>query len=314
MQVVQAPRASTILFNLVESSRNRHPWLLPANICPIVPITLLKAGVAFEFVDISPHTLHMDLEQARARLARARCGGVLYSHSYGEESTPEAFFRDTKHRHPEVMVVDDRCLCVPGIALRETAADATLYSTGYSKVVDFGFGGFAFIGDLTKYRARRLPFDPRDLEEVKASYKRAIDARTPYDYRDSHWLETDTPMAGWDEYARRIEAALEPSLSHRALLNDVYAKRLPADSQLPRSYQTWRFNARLENRQRALEAVFAAGLFASSHYACLSGIFAGGLAPHAAALGDEAINLFNDHRFTVEMAERACEAILKACA
>ena len=67
MQIVQAPRASAILYNLLKSRENSEPWLLPANICPIVPITFFKAGVPIEFVDISVENLHMDLELAEGQ-------------------------------------------------------------------------------------------------------------------------------------------------------------------------------------------------------------------------------------------------------
>jgi hypothetical protein len=53
MKLIQAPRASAILYNLLVGRADSRPWLLPANICPIVPITFLKAQVPFEFVDIS---------------------------------------------------------------------------------------------------------------------------------------------------------------------------------------------------------------------------------------------------------------------
>ena len=108
MQIVQAPRASAILYNLLKSQENINPWLLPANICPIVPITFLKAGIPFEFVDISAKSLHMDLEQAKGRLERAEYGGVLYAHTYGEPSTPNEFFQTVKSQYPTLIVIDDR--------------------------------------------------------------------------------------------------------------------------------------------------------------------------------------------------------------
>ena len=60
-----------------------------------------------------------------------------------------------------------------------------------------------------------------------------------------------------------------------------------------------------------MNAIFANGLFASSHYASLAGIMTNGRAPIAESLADEVVNLFNDHHFTIEMAERVCEIIVK---
>ena len=50
MNFVYEIRASTILHNLLRASSQHRPWLLPANVCPIVPLTFLKAGCEFEFV------------------------------------------------------------------------------------------------------------------------------------------------------------------------------------------------------------------------------------------------------------------------
>ena len=130
MQIVQAPRASAIVYNFLKSQDRSKPWLLPANICPIIPITFFKAGVPIEFVDISAETLHMDLEQAEERLKRGEYGGVLYAHTYGELSTPDEFFQFVKTQYPDLLLVDDRCLCIPDLdPPKETSADVMLYST-----------------------------------------------------------------------------------------------------------------------------------------------------------------------------------------
>jgi len=61
-----------------------------------------------------------------------------------------------------------------------------------------------------------------------------------------------------------------------------------------------------------LGAIVAAGLIASGHYASLAGIMADGQAPAAAALAGQVVNLFNDHHFTQDMAERVCSVIMEA--
>ena len=60
-----------------------------------------------------------------------------------------------------------------------------------------------------------------------------------------------------------------------------------------------------------MKAIFENELFASSHYASLAGIMSDGRAPAAESLADDVINLFNDHHFTADLAERVCEIILK---
>jgi len=312
MQTVRAPRASTIIYSLLIHQEDQRPWLLPANICPIVPITFLKARVPFQFVDISARTLHMDLEQAEALIKKRTFGGLLYAHTYGEASTPNEFFESIKSFSPDLIVVDDRCLCIPDVeADPANKADIQLYSTGYAKIVDLNFGGYAFIPDAVDYQPASLSFHPQHHEEIEQSYKHAIRQQVKFVYQDSDWLETDTPVQTWDEYRRQIEDNLMGSLGHRAQLNQIYASRLPIQIQLPGGFQTWRFNIRVKKKQPILDGIFSAGLFASSHYTSLANIMDDDRAPQAEILAANVINLFNDHHFTAEQAEQVCKIILE---
>ena len=312
MNIVQSPRASAILYHLLKSQGNASPWLLPANICPIVPLTFFKARIPFAFVDISAESLHMDLEQAWRRLERGVYGGLLYAHTYGEPSTPEAFFRRVKSRYPNLLLVDDRCLCVPSLdPPQQTSADAILYSTGYAKIVDLDFGGYAFLKEGLAYQPEHLSFDPRALEEIEQGYKRAIQNRSQYTYTDRDWLQTEADLPTWDDYRQQIESGLEASLKHRDTINGIYARRLPREIQLPQDYQTWRFNVRLKDKEQVLEGIFASGLFASSHYASLAGIMAPGRCPQTERLAKEIINLFNDRHFDPQKAEGVCAVIME---
>jgi len=312
MQVVQAPRACAILYSLLIQREARNPWLLPANICPIVPITFLKARVPFKLLDISPTTLHMDLDQAEALIKKRKFGGLVYAHTYGEASTSNDFFETMKNFAPELTIIDDRCLCVPDLEPDATnRADLQLYSTSYAKIVELNFGGYAFIGDDIHYQAAHLSFSPQHHEEIEKSYKDAVRQRRKFVYQDSNWLDTESPVASWCDYQQEIEINVEKSLEHRARLNRVYASRLPVEIQLPAGFQTWRFNISVKNKQSVLEKIFLAGLFASSHYASLADIMDDEKAPHAEALAEGIINLFNDHHFTVDQAEQACNIILE---
>jgi hypothetical protein len=312
MQIVQAPRASAILYNLLKGQDNTNPWLLPANICPIVPITFFKAGIPVEFVDISAETLHIDLEQAEGRLKRGKYGGILYAHTYGEPSTPEAFFQQVKSHHPDLLLVDDRCLCIPNLEPpQNTSADVALYSTGYAKTVELNFGGYAFLKDSAPYQSQHLPFVSRALEEIESGYKQAIQNHRLYVYQDSDWLQTDANLAAWYDYRQQIKTGLKASIQQRRTLNKIYASYLPVDIQLPKAYQSWRFNLRLKDKDRVLKSIFSADLFASSHYASLAGIMAPGQCIQAEALSSEIINLFNDHYFDSQKAEEICAVIME---
>ena len=310
MRIVQAPRASAILYHILASQKERNPWLLPANICPIVPVTFLKARLPFEFVDISAETLHMDLGQAEDLIKQRKFGGLLYAHTYGEPSTPTDFFNGIKSLDPELLIVDDRCLCIPEFEA-QSSADVILYSTGYAKIVDLHFGGYALLRDGLTYQTTNLAFNADDYDEIERAYKKAVQDRVRFVYHDMDWLETDAAVFEWDDYRLQIESGLKESLAQRARLNEIYASRLPLELQLPQKYQTWRFNIRVKNKPKVMQAIFEAGLFASSHYVSLADIMAEGSAPHADTLADEVINLFNDHHFDADRAAQVCGLILE---
>lgn len=309
--IVTASRASAILYNILISRPDRRPFLLPANICPVVPLTFLKAGVPFTFVDLDPATLNMDLESAAARVQSGKFGGILYAHTYGDEYTPMVFFAEMKRSIDNILIIDDRCLCVPDLTQAEAnPADVLLYSTGYAKIVDLGSGGFAFLDSSVKYHPQVLPYQQADLVKTELTYKSNIASHQPFNYVDSDWLQSK-PTPEWDAYKMQIKEALAESRIHRQTLNAVYERRLPAEICLPERFQLWRFNLHVKDKSAVLKAIFAAGLFASSHYASLAGIFAPGACPQAESLAAGVVNLFNDQHYTVEMTERTCDIIQK---
>jgi hypothetical protein len=311
MKTILASRASAIIYNLLFGRGGGRTFLLPANICPIVPITFLKAGISFEFVDISSKTLHMDLEQAEGRLKTRRYGGLVYAHPYGDPSTPQDFFSLIKKQYPDLMVIDDRCLCIPDLVPDPTnTADVTLYSTGYAKIVDLGYGGFAYLREDVNYHSHVLPFHLSDLEVVEKNYKQSIEAGEEYSYFDSDWLQTDVDLPAWSEFAERVRIAKESSIARRQSINAVYNSLIPPSLTLGEEFQLWRFNLRLPDKKKTLVAIFNAGLFASSHYASLGGIMGPGKFPAAKHLADEVINLFNDIHYTLEMAEKTAKIVL----
>jgi hypothetical protein len=288
---------------------------MPANICPIVPITFFKAGVPFEFVDIAAESFHMDIHQTQARLWQrsGAWGGVLYAHTYGDPGTPHDFFRELKRNWPDMLVIDDRCLCIPDLDPNaEMAADVALYSTGYGKIVQLGSAGFAFVKDGVPCGHSHLEFQEDNLAALEAEYKECVRVRRPYVYHDSGWLQSDASLPSWAAFRERVQNALATSVAHRRSINALYNSRIPADLQLAERFQLWRFNLRMANPERALRALFEKGLFASSHYAALTGIMGRGTGAIAQELGDHVINLFNDHHYTLEMAEQTSEIIRRS--
>jgi dTDP-4-amino-4,6-dideoxygalactose transaminase len=168
-----------------------------------------------------------------------------------------------------------------------------------------------FLKNEVTYQPATLPFDATHHAKLEEAYKFAVRERVRFEYPNNNWLMTGADLPAWDEYRREIEERLKESLARRKSLNEIYSSRLPEEIQLPPQYQTWRFNIRVKNPTETINTIFKEQLFASTHYASLAGIMSDGRAPVAESLADEVINLFNDHHFTVEMAERVCEIIVK---
>ena len=106
-----------LLFNLARSNASRGGiFLLPANICPAVPLALAAAARGFEFVDIDPVSLGIDWQGVRKRsLARGGppVAALVYVRTYGADSDASQFFREVNALDKNVCLIDDRCLSPP---------------------------------------------------------------------------------------------------------------------------------------------------------------------------------------------------------
>lgn len=306
-------RACTVLFNLLKAHKLDGPFLLPSNVCPVVPLTFLKAGRKFEFVDIAPDTLCIDPQQILERWTsadRPTPAGLLYVRTYGAIFDVGSLFRAVKELSPTALVVDDRCLCEPKFDEEVLPyVDATLYSTGYAKFVDIGFGGIGVLRSGVPYQQSRLSFKQADLHEIAKRYKQAIDEKHPFFYEECDWLCSEEPGQSWAEF-RDIVARERIRVSDlKRDLNTIYAAGLPASIQFPDEFQHWRFNIHVFDKEAVLDAIRKERLFASGHYDSLDGVFGVGAGKYSRFVHRHVINLFNDRYFSVAFAERMVECL-----
>jgi hypothetical protein len=278
--IALARRASAILFSLLRARADPRPYLLPANVCSIVPETFRAAAQPFELVDLAEPWLEVDAEQCLEQMHTRAYAGLLFVRPYGSERDPSAFFAAARAADPELLIIDDKCLCPPDCdgASLSRAADVTLFSTGYGKFADIGGGGFAHLREGLSYRPASSGPDWLDLE--------------PFDL-------------SWAEYRERVFEAARDASAHKRALNEIYARGIPEDVQLPGIFQQWRFHIRVDDAAGLVAALFAEGLFASRHYPPL------GEYPVAARLHSRIVNLFNDRSFRPEQARRAAEIVAR---
>lgn len=272
--MVTAYRASKILYNFLKSNqeRIRAPFLIPANVCVDVPRTFDEAGVPYQYVDIDARTLCMD--EAYVLSHAAECSGVLMVHTYGMECSFAPFYRQLRAANPEIQIVDDRCLCMPSLDSDTYGADLVIYSMGDKKQVNLKKGAIGYLAENVAYSNHEV-------------------------------CEGFLTNEDWTLNKGELLAVMDATIAHKEKLNAIYRKALSKSIQLPEAYQHWRFNILVENKEEILNALFAEGLFASSHYKALGEQST----PIASNLANHVINLFNDDYFTEEQAIRSCERI-----
>lgn len=287
--------------------------MLPANVCPIVPMTLHKAGRRIEFVDVSTSTLCIDQDKLLERWTAPMepPAGLIYVRTFGAIFDAAPLFAEIKQLAPEALIIDDRCACAPSFAtdtLLENV-DAVLYSTGYAKYVDIGSGGYAFVTNQSGYQSAKLRYDEFDLKLLASQYKQALSSRQKYVYADSAWLDFNDPETDWNEYREIVEIEANRVSAIKQAINHIYTSRLPPEIQLSPAFHTWRFNIHVADKRALLASIEKAGLFASGHYDALNRLFGDGSGENACLLNQHIINLFNDRYFDVEKAERLADLI-----
>lgn len=270
---VSAYRANRILFNFIRANAITGTAILPANICSSVVDTLHYAGMQICFVDIDSKTLCMDMDVAMEHINEASL--LIYVHTYGVGTTPEAFFAGLKQRKPNLCIVDDKCLCIPQLDVakhEKSAVDMIIYSYGPKKYTVMEHGALGFISDKWNYEEHE---GTEFFEPINYSLDEAI-----------------------------IYARIEQMREHKNKLNAIYHNFIPKKCQYPDAYNDWRFNIRVDNKTDILQALSDNGLFASGHYKPLDEG-----CPNATDLYEHVINLFNDTYYTEEQAIQTCQVI-----
>jgi dTDP-4-amino-4,6-dideoxygalactose transaminase len=324
MRVVTACRASTILYHLA-CSRPTGVCLVPANVCPVVPLACLSAGWQLEMVDLDPETLCCDWPALEARVEGGSppVTALVYVRTYGAMGDAGPLFQRLKALAPQLCIIDDRCVTRPETDLERPdmqGADVVLFSTGYAKYVDLGLGGFAFLDDTVRYEEHQRPFQAQALAEVIALYKRAIAEDRPLyidgtddparqQLQEMAWLDTRPLELSWREMRRKVIAERDRADRWKRRCNAIYRQIIPEPAQLPAALHSWRFQVRVHDKHELLRQIFDAGLFASGHYFPASILFGGTSCPEARKLYDEIVNLNNDRYISEQQVTQLAEIV-----
>ena len=296
-------RAAAILFNYLKSIPNNTLFLIPANTCPIVFSTFLKAKIKFKIIDIDESTLLVDTNIVRSTIAKEiRPLGLLFVRTLGFLNEQYSLFQELKEICPSLRIVDDRCLCEPTFKPKffSKNVDLTLFSTGYSKFAEQGGGGYGYhTYEFTTYKSN-YSYEAHD--QLLELFNLSIENNIPFHYRDTDWLDSNKPLMPFNEYKEKTILLRNEASDHKAMINSIYQGSFSKNSNitiLSDHYNNSRFNLYAKNKNKVIDAIFEEGFFASSHYASMASIFdEGGMAPVAEKVHSKIINLFNDYRIS----------------
>lgn len=314
-----ANRACTILYNyLLSNSVNDGYWLLPLNSCPIVPITFLTAGVPFKLVDIESETLCMDRNLVLEVIDDPGCLGLLFIYSYGIDRSFDDFFERIRNKRDEVAIIEDKCLCPPSFSEddKSSYSEFCLYSTGYSKYVDIGFGGFAIDNGKINYQKHPTSFDESIAEQLVKTYKKCLREKEVFENPKASWIDDRPFLMDKEKYISTVQAEKQKAAAGKKLLNAVYKENVPSRVWLMLEGQpvdAWRFNVLLPfSKEQLIHKIEATELFVSSHYQPVDTILDNeviGSGEVAYSIFDQIINLFNDKYFSKTQAEEVSNII-----
>lgn len=273
-------RASTVLLNVLKETKNKK-FLLPLNVCPIVPDTFIKANKIFEFIDINIDTLCMDEELIINRIQEdSTIDGILFVKTFGIEFDIQPLYKKIKELNSDIFIIDDMCPSIQKFDynIENSYANLALFSSGYSKYVDIGYGGYGFLKDN---EFKNIFYDKSEQKDFL-------------------------------EYKQNILEKIKLMKIHKKELNTIYKTNIPKKYHLGDKFNNWRFSILVENKDEILNAIFEVdGLFASSHYPQVDFDYVKNPIKNSNAkkIHDNIVNLFNDFRFTKEKAYRIVNII-----
>ena len=313
-------RASSVLYKfLVSNCKGRH-FIMPANVCPVVPLTFLKANIGFSFVDIDPTTHAGSYKEYLDILRQVGNGnGILYVNAYGFMNNNTEFYSDVKKRYPDTVIIEDNCLCIPETTTTEAKhfVDLELFSNGDSKYAPLEQEGGYGLLDLNKwdYNEFHEPFVGTAYNEQRLLLRECRIKGLPFTYEDSHWLPLQlTTLSGitGPEYLKMVSYSVNKAMAHKSTINAIYDNGIPDTIKYDGVFHNWRYMLMLpkhELQQQILSELDNNGLYASAHYASVGYLFKKKHYPVTEKEASLTLNLFNEQKYSEEMAERTVAII-----
>jgi dTDP-4-amino-4,6-dideoxygalactose transaminase len=141
-EMLYTGRGSSALYAILNSiSVTKRKLLLPINICEIVIPVIQFSGFSPVFYDVNPDTGNSSLDNIKASYTGEEAI-LLAVHNFGVPLEIDLISEWAKEK--EIFLIEDVCNALGSTWKNHPLGnwgDAAIYSFGYSKILDLGFGG-----------------------------------------------------------------------------------------------------------------------------------------------------------------------------
>lgn len=300
-------RASSVINDFINTNKIKKSFIMPSNICPVVPLVFYKNKIEIKFIDIDNKTLNICKDRVFSEIKNS--SGILWNHTFGKEIDQKKFFIDLKKKKENFLIIDDKCLCIPSTKLnKKIYSDLEIYSTGYSKYCDLGYGGYGISNENIKFY--KTNYSRESNHNLKKKINKSILKKSTLRNKKTNWLK-NKKIYKTNLYLAKIENLLKEINTHKKKIDNIYKTNLPNEIILDKNANIWRFNILINEKEILLKEIFKNNLFASTHFYSASKLFKNEKKKNTDKLYKNVVNLFNDQRFNETKALKLSEIIYK---
>ena len=314
MKKVYSNRALNLLYLFITHNDMRHATiLLPTNICHDVFFLLKHIGSEIVFLDIDSETLEMNTGIAMGQLDIQAKTILFWNHTYGNPLIPFDFFKAAKSKNPNLVIIDDRCLCDPDnfkLLKEDEIIDLIIYSTGNRKQVDLNYGALGLANSKYNIPSLFYDFDEHIYAELKQLFNGG-DLKGLMTILRTAWIQISFDVKDGLEFENQIISEKSRWKPHKKKLSDIYNEELGDKFAINEKFNGWRFNILVENKNEIFRLLKNEGLFVSNHYPSIGSIFNIKDFPVAEHLHKHVVNLFIDKHYSTDMAYKTARIIRK---
>lgn len=334
--MIYTGRGSSALYAILNTiTVRKKKVLLPVNICEIVIPIIQLAGFSPVFYDVDPDTGNSGLENIKAKYTGEEAV-LLAVHNFGLPLEIDLISEWAKEN--DIFLIEDVCNALGATYCNVPVGnwgDAAIYSFGYSKIVELGFGGGLTVRDSAlRQQVMELisTFELYSAHHKRADHDFQSKLRTLRKDPGNQKPEIYGPL--YEDYAKFLIYRLDNqrvTLIKNALVNLEHI--LLSRHQKAMMYKTgissskishvneapgqifWRYNILVEpeRRNQLLKLLIDNTIWASKWYPPVNQLFfkeseSGGY-PGAELFSKRVINLFVDERFSIAELKRTISLI-----